>query len=94
MGKEVILAIASQLSRFPRDVSTLVVKVKGKDNTINVRRQKVLNALLWLHFLQYNPHYTDTTVDNIALRSLSENGIPHDTSVSDEPDGPDVSSPK
>jgi hypothetical protein len=41
-------ALASVLPRYPRDLSIIVVKIKGKDNTFKVRREKVLHALLWL----------------------------------------------
>lgn len=43
--------LASVLPRCPKGLSIIVVRVKGRDNTfkdVNVRRQKIHNALLWL----------------------------------------------
>ena len=37
---------------------------------------KVHNALLWL--VQNNPHYAELEIDEGALNSLPENGIPAD----------------
>ena len=71
--------LASVLPRCPKDLSIIVVRVKGRDNTfkdVNVRRQKVHNALLWL--LQNNSHYKDMTIDHHALDCLSINGVPTD----------------
>ena len=55
----------------------IIVKVKGKDNSfrdVSVRREKVHNALLWL--VQNNPHYAELEINEDALNSLPENGIP------------------
>jgi hypothetical protein len=55
------------------------VKVKGKDNTfkdVRVRKQKVLNALVWL--INNNPYYSQITINEDALNSLPENGVPPD----------------
>ena len=55
----------------------IIVKVKGRNNTfkdVNERREKVHNALLWL--VSNNPHYADLEIDEVALNSLPENGIP------------------
>ena len=71
--------LASVLPRCPKDLSIIVVRVKGRDNTfkdVNVRRQKVHNALLWL--LQNNSHYKDITIDQHALDCLPINGVPTD----------------
>ena len=43
---------------------------------MNVRRQKVHDALLWL--IQHNPHYFEATINEVALNSLPENNIPVD----------------
>ena len=62
----------------------IVVKVIGKNNTfkdVNVKRHKVDSAFLWL--IQNNPHYNDVKVDNSALCSLPENGVPFDISTVD-----------
>ena len=52
--------LASSLPRYPKDVSVIVVKIKGKDNNfkdVSVRRQHVADALYWL--INNNPHYSD-----------------------------------
>lgn len=56
--------LASSLPRYPRDLSVIIVNVKGKDNTfkdVNVGRQKVLDALLWLRV--NNPLYNDVEIN-------------------------------
>ena len=71
--------LATSLPRYPKDLSVIIVKVKGKDNSfrdVAVRREKVHNALLWL--LQNNPHYAELEINEDALNSLPENGIPAD----------------
>ena len=71
--------LATSLPRYPKDLSVIIVKVKGKDNTfkdVTVRREKVHNALLWL--IRNNPHYSELNVNEHALNSLPENGIPAD----------------
>ena len=91
--------LASVLPRYPKDLSIIVVKVKGKDNIfkdINVRRQKVHSALLWL--LQNNPYYKDVTINQHTLDCLSTNSVPSnmmtvesdDDIVSDELPSPDL----
>ena len=69
--------LAYSLPRYPKDLSVIIVKMKGKDNTfkdINVRRQKICDALLWLS--QNNPHYSDIKIDIQALNTLPDNGVP------------------
>ncbi|CAB4030858.1 ATP-dependent DNA helicase PIF1, partial [Paramuricea clavata] len=71
--------LATSLPRYPKDLSVIIVKVKGKDNSfrdVAVRREKVHNALLWL--VQNNPHYAELEINEDALNSLPENGIPAD----------------
>ena len=71
--------LATSLPRYPKDLSVIIVKVKGKNNSfrdVAVRREKVHNALLWL--LQNNPHYAELEINEDALNSLPENGIPAD----------------
>ncbi|CAB3979506.1 ATP-dependent DNA helicase PIF1 [Paramuricea clavata] len=71
--------LATSLPRYPKDLSVIIVKVKGKDNSfrdVAVRREKVHNALLWL--VQNNPHYDELEINEDALNSLPENGIPAD----------------
>ncbi|CAB4012613.1 Hypothetical predicted protein [Paramuricea clavata] len=71
--------LATSLPRYPKDLSVIIVKVKGKDNSfrdVAVRREKVHNALLWL--VQNNPHYAKLQINEHALNSLPENGIPAD----------------
>ena len=60
-------------------LSLIIVKVKGKDNTfrdVTVRKQKVHNALIWL--INNNPHYSNLEINEDALSSLPENGVPPD----------------
>lgn len=71
--------LASSLPRYPKDLSVIIVKVKGRDSTfkdINVKRQKVLDALLWLQ--QNNSHYDNVEINTQALDCLPVNGIPSD----------------
>jgi hypothetical protein len=79
------------------------VKVKGKDNTfkdVRVRKQKVLNALVWL-IINNNPYYSQITINEDALNSLPENGVPpdlmsvetNDDIVSDANFSPDMGPP-
>ena len=71
--------LATSLPRYPKDLSVIIVKVKGKDNTFKdviVRKQKVHNALLWL--INNNPHYAELKINEDALNSLLENGVPED----------------
>ena len=49
--------IAKSLPRYPKDLSVIVVKIKGKESTfktLNVRRQLLADALFWL--LKHNDH--------------------------------------
>ncbi len=71
--------LATSLPRYPKDLAVIIIKVKGRNNTfkdVTVRRQKVHDALLWL--VQNNPHYAELEIDEGALNSLPENGIPAD----------------
>ena len=71
--------LASILPRYPRDLSVIVLKMKGKHDTfrdVKVRREKVHNALLWL--LRNNPHYSNVTINQHALESLPVDGVPSD----------------
>ncbi|XP_020915212.2 uncharacterized protein LOC110252718 [Exaiptasia diaphana] len=79
--------LALSLPRYPKDLSVIIVKVKGRDNTfkdVSVRKQKVYDALLWL--TNNNPHYSDVEIDEHALNALPINGVPVDllTVESDE----------
>ena len=78
--------LALSLPRYPKDLSVIVVKMKGKDNNfkdVSVRRQKVADALLWL--INNNPDYKDVKINHYSLNCLPVNGIPHDlTSVERE----------
>lgn len=50
--------LASVLPRYPKDLSIIVVKMRGRDNTfkdVNVRTSKMQGALLWL--LKNNTKY-------------------------------------
>ena len=71
--------LASVLPRYPRDLSIIVIKMKGRHNTfkdVKVRREKVHDALLWL--LRNNPHYRNVTINQHALESLPIDGFPSD----------------
>ena len=71
--------LATTLPRYPRELSVIIVKVKGKDNTfkdVTVKREKVHNALLWL--IHNNPHYAELEINVHALNSLPANGVPSD----------------
>ena len=71
--------LAFLLPRYPKDLSLIILKVKGRKNTfkdVNVRRQKVHDALMWL--VHNNPHYADVEIDQQALNTLPTNGIPSD----------------
>ena len=60
-------------------MAVVIVKVKHRDNTFKdviVRKQKVHNALVWL--INNNPHYSGLTINDNALNSLPENGVPPD----------------
>ena len=87
-----ISELAQTLPRYPKDLSVIVVKMKGKDNNfrhVTVRRQTVADALQWL--IQNNPHYKDVIVNQDSLNLLPEHGVPQelmsvDTKVVDEND--------
>ena len=71
--------LATSLPRYPKDLSVIIVKVKGRDNTFKdcvVRRQKVHNALLWL--IQNNPLYTHVQINEQVLDCLPNNDVPLD----------------
>ena len=71
--------LAQTLPRYPKDISVIVVKMKGKDNNfkhVTVRRQAVADALQWL--IQNNPHYKGVVVNQDSLNLLPENGIPQE----------------
>ena len=56
--------LALALPRYRKDLSVIIVKVKGRNDTfqdVNVRRQKVHDALTWL--IQNNPHSSDVLID-------------------------------
>ena len=74
-----VTELATSLPRYPKDLAVIIVKVKGRDNTfkdVTVRKQKVHNALVWL--INNNPHYSELTINEDALNSLPENGVPPD----------------
>ena len=78
--------LALSLQRYPKELSVIVVKMKGKANNfkdVSVRRQKVADALLWL--INNNPHYKDVKLNKDSLNCLPNHGVPHDlTSVQRE----------
>ena len=71
--------LAHSLPRYPKDLSVIVVKMKGKDNSfkdVTVRRQNVADALHWL--INNNPYYKDIIINNNSLNSLPLHGVPQD----------------
>ena len=69
--------LAFSLPRYPKDLSVIIVKVKGRDNTfkdVSVRRQKVLDAFSW--HTENNPHYKDVEINEHAVEALPVSGIP------------------
>ena len=71
--------LAHSLPRYPKDLSVMVVKMKGKDNSfkdVTVRRQNVADALHWL--INNNPYYKDIIINNNSLNSLPLHGVPQD----------------
>ncbi|CAB3977795.1 ATP-dependent DNA helicase PIF1 [Paramuricea clavata] len=94
--------LAMSLPRYPKDLAVIIVKAKGRENTfrdVTVRKQKVHNALVWL--INNNPHYSELLINEDALNSLPENGVPpglmtvetDDDIVSDDNCSPDVGPP-
>ena len=68
--------LATSLPRYPKDLAAIIVKVKGKDNTfndVNVRKQKVHDALVCL--IRNNPLYSEITINDDTLNLLPDNGI-------------------
>ena len=63
--------IAYILPRYPKDIPVIVFKIDGKDNKsrdLKVRRQKIIDALLWLTGIGPNgnpnsPLYKDIIID-------------------------------
>jgi hypothetical protein len=94
--------LATSLPRYPKDLAMIIVKVKGRENTfrdVTVQKQKVHNALIWL--INNNPHYSELTINEVALNSLPKNGVPPDLMtvetdddiVSDDNCSPDIGPP-
>ena len=97
-----VTELAISLPRYPKDLAIIIVKVKGRDNTfrdVTVRKQNVHNALMWL--ITNNAHYSQLTINEDALNSLPENGVPPDLMtvetdddiVSDDNCSPDAGPP-
>ena len=93
--------LATSLPRYPKDLAAIIVKVKGKDNTfkgVNVRKQKLHDALVWL--IRNNPLYSEVTMNDDTLNLLPDNGIlpdlmtvETDEIVSDDDSSSDVGLP-
>ena len=97
-----VTELATSLPRYPKDLAVIIVEVKGRDNTfkdVTVRKQKVHNALIWL--INNNPHCSGLTINDDALNSLPDNGVPTDLMtvetdddiVSDDNCSPDAGPP-
>ena len=73
------LKLARPLPLFPKDLSLLVVGVKGSSTdskSLFVRREVVLSALMWL--IDSNPLYSDVTVNHNSVESLPLASVPDD----------------
>ena len=71
--------LATSLPRYPKHLAVIIIKVTGRVNAfrdVTVRRLKVHNALIWL--INNNPYYAGLTINDNALNSLPENGVPPD----------------
>ena len=71
--------LAHLLPRYPKDLSIILVKVKGKGNfvkNLSVRRQVVSDAIHWL--VKNNSHYSHIELNYHALNSLPENDVPNE----------------
>ena len=71
--------LATSLPRYPKDLSVIILRVRGKNHTfkdVTVRKQKVYKALVWL--MNNNPCYSDLLINVDALNSLPVNGVPPD----------------
>ena len=69
--------LAQSLPRYPKDLSIIIVRAKGKGNfvkNLSVRKQVVSDAIHWL--IKNNPHYSDIELNYNALNSLPENNVP------------------
>ena len=80
--------LACSLPRYPKDLSVIVVRMKGKDNSfkdITVRKKNVAEALDWL--IKNNPHYKGVKVNQHSLNCLPEHGVPHDLTSVETDDG-------
>jgi hypothetical protein len=74
-----VTELVTSLPRYPKDLAVIIVKVKGRENTfkdVRVRKKKVHKALVWL--INNNPHYSELLINEDALNSLPENGVPPD----------------
>ena len=82
-----VTELVTSLPRYLKDLAVIIVKVKGRDNTfkhVTVRKQKVHNALIWL--INNNPHYSELSINEDALNSLPENGVPRLMTVETDDD--------
>ena len=67
----------STVSRYPKDLSVIIVEVKVRNDTfkvVNLRRNKVYDALIWLkqnNFLKRN-----VMINEEALNCLPDNDVP------------------
>lgn len=79
--------LACSLPRYPEDLSVIVVRMKGKENSfkdITVRKKNVAEALDWL--INNNPHYKGVKVNQHSLNCLPEHGVPHDLALVERED--------
>ena len=74
-----ISELATSLPRSPKNLSLIVVKLKGNDGNMKnlfVRRSVVLSALIWL--TNNNALYKDVSIDHEVIAALPVNGVPDD----------------
>ena len=65
--------IATKLPNLPKDLPIIQINVDGSNSKhFQVRRAKVLEALIWLQ--QHNPQYKDVEIDDKRINDLPENG--------------------
>ena len=60
--------LACSLPRYPKDLSVIFVRMKGKENSfkdISVKKKNVADALYW--FMNNNPHYKDVKLKRVSL---------------------------
>ena len=74
--------VQSLLDKLPPNINNLPILVLRRSGTndtyadFTVRRDKILNALIWLQ--KNNPFYKSIVIDHINIQQLPENGVPEE----------------